>query len=185
MLSRSEGYVPWTSHLILDLMINRKINNCPLPILDVLQFLTLKVKYPHPHMLLLKQISLLKWQNDRNVYLCQPGCWSCLQLWSYEEQPLVRDVSRQQMQTIKEAAILHPLQPLGHPQLLENKGLESQQDEGSAVQSCPWSACGQWSWSWDRQLTGTGAFEWWSKLGRRPWCVSMWPSLLRFGHVHH
>ena len=33
-------YVPWTAHLILDLMINRKINNCPLAILDVLQFLT-------------------------------------------------------------------------------------------------------------------------------------------------
>ena len=170
-------------YLILDLMINRKINNCPLAILDVLQFLTLKVKYPHPHMLLLKQISLLKWQNDRNVYLCQPGCWSCLQLWSYEEQPLVCDVSRQQMQTIKEAAILHPLQPLGHPQLLENKGLESQQDEGSAVQSCPWSACGQWRWSTDRRLTGTEAFERWCKLGRRSWCVSVWASLWRFGCV--
>ena len=49
-------------------------------------------------------------------------------------------VSRQHMQAIKVAAILHPLQPLGHLQLLWNKGLESQQDGGFAVQSCPWSA---------------------------------------------
>ena len=66
----------------------------------------------------------------------------CCCNWSYEEQPLVHDVSRQQVEAITVAAILHPLQPLGHPQLLP-KDNESQQDEGSAVRSCPWSACCQ------------------------------------------
>ena len=37
---RPEGYVPWTAHLILNLIVKRKINNCPLAILDLLQFLT-------------------------------------------------------------------------------------------------------------------------------------------------
>ena len=32
---------------------------------------------------------------------------------------MAHDVSRQQMQAIKVAAVLHPLQPLGHPQLLQ------------------------------------------------------------------
>ena len=83
--------------------------------------LTLQVKCPHPRMLLSKQMSLSKWQNASRVYLCQPGSWRCLllHLWSYEEQPLAHDVSRQQMQAIKVAAVLHPLQPLGHPQLLQ------------------------------------------------------------------
>ena len=34
---------------------------------------------------------------------------------------MVRDASRQQMLAIKEAPVSHPLQPLGHPQLLQKK----------------------------------------------------------------
>ena len=137
--------------------------------------LTLQVKCSHPHTLLLKQISLSKWQNASRVYLCQPGSWRCLllHLWSYEEQPLAHDVSRQQMQAIKVAAVLHPLQPLGHPQLLQ-KDHKSQQDEGSAVHSCPWSACCQSRGSSWRHLTGT----------RGIWTVvQAWEEVLAYIHV--
>ena len=74
----------------------------------------------------------------------------------FEEQPLVRDASRQQMQAIKEA-------PVGHPQLLQKK---RQRDEGSAAQRCPWSALCRPRWSSANSQTGTrGGASWEEVLG--------------------
>ena len=59
------------------------------------------------------------------------------QVRSHEEQQLVQDMSCQQIQAIKVAATSHPLQPVGHSQLLQKKDHESQQDEDPAARSCP------------------------------------------------
>ena len=81
----------------------------------------------------------------------------------YEEQPLVRDASRQQMHARKEAPVLRPLQPLGHPQLLQKK---RRWNEGSAAQRCPWSALCRPRWSSASSRTGTrGGPRWEEVLG--------------------
>ena len=63
------------------------------------------------------------------------------------------------------------------------EGPQSQQDEGSAVQSCPWSASCQSSGCSDRRLSGTRGIWSWSMLGRKSWRVSVCVSLSRSSRV--
>ena len=65
------------------------------------------------------------------------------------------------------------------------EGPQSQQDEGSAVQSYPWSACCQSRGCSERHLSGTRGIWTWSKLGQKSWHVSMWVSLSKSSSVNH
>ena len=163
-----------------------EINNCPLAILDVLQFLTYFTgQMPSSTYASLKTNVIIKMTEcQQNVSLptriLKVPSVAPVVIWgttigSWCVTPADAGYKR--------GSNLHPLQPLGHPQLLQKKGHKSQQNEGSAVQSYPWSACCQSRWCSDRRLSGTRGIWTWSKLGRKSWRVSVWVSLSRSSRV--
>ena len=136
------------------------------------RFFTYSVKSPHLHQALLKQTSLLKCQNVRKAYPCQPGYrrWHPCNFGHMRNKHWLLTHHRVRMLVIKVAAISHPLWQLGHPQLPQKK---SQQDEGSAAQCCPWSALCRSRWS--SATSQTGRLPGVVQPGRRSWGIRVCP----------